>query len=169
MESLVAYSVPFAGLKDGMHQFDFQVDNDFFSHFPDTPITEGSFKIHLDFEKKPGVITVQYDFQGSINIPCDRCLEMMKLPINGKEQLLIKFSDDFKEEAEVVYLPIGTHTWNAAQSIYEFICLTMPMTKTHDLAEGGTCDTKMLSYLENESEKPEGNQIWDQLKNIKLN
>jgi len=114
MESLVAYSIPFGGLKDGMHQFDYQIDNDFFSHFADTPITEGAFKIDLDFDKKPDVIAVQIKFNGTVGTACDRCLEQMKMPVTGEEQLLIKFSDDFKEEAEVVYLPIGTHVWNAA-------------------------------------------------------
>ena len=168
MESLVAYSIPFGGLKDGMHQFDYQIDNDFFSHFADTPITEGAFKIDLDFDKKPDVIAVQIKFNGTVGTACDRCLEQMKMPVTGEEQLLIKFSDDFKEEAEVVYLPVGTHVWNAAQYIYEFICLALPITKTHDLTADSTCDTTMLSYLEKKETKPEENQIWDQLKNIKL-
>jgi len=169
MESLVAYSIPFGGLKNGMHQFDFQVDNDFFSHFSDSPITAGSFKIHLDFDKKPDVITVQIKFDGAVDISCDRCLEMMKMPVSGEEPLLIKFSDDFKEEAEVAYLPLGSHVWNAAQHIYEFICLAMPITKTHDLTDNETCDTNMLSYLDQKEVPSDENQIWDQLKDIKLN
>jgi len=169
MQSLVAYSIPFGGLKDGIHQFDYQIDNDFFSHFPDTPISEGSFRVQVNFDKKPDVIDVQIQFDGWVKVPCDRCLEIMKMPLSSEAQLLIKFSDDFKEEVEVIYLPIGTNTWNAAQYIYEFICLAMPIRKTHDLTDEETCDTTMLSYLDQKESNPEENQIWNQLKNIKLN
>jgi len=172
MESLNAYSISLGGLKDGVHQFDYQIDSDFFKHFPDSLIKDGSFKIHLDFDRRPDMIELLFDFQGSINTTCDRCLEAMNLPFDGQERLLVKFSDDFREEAEVVYIPQDAQKLNVAKYIYEFVCLAIPLIKTHDLATDTSCDTKMLSYLESEEKEakiPKDNPIWDNLKNIKFN
>ncbi len=172
MDSLNAYSIPLSGLKDGMHQFDYQLDSDFFKHFPETPISEGSFKVQVDFDKKPTVIDILINFQGAMTTPCDRCLERMQLPIIGKERLLVKYDEEAREEENVVYIPFETAEWNIAKYIYEFICLVIPLIKTHDLSEDENCDEKMLSYLEqqdDEASDEQENPIWDQLKNIKLN
>jgi len=172
MDSLNAYSIPLGGIKDGMHQFDYQIDSDFFKHFSETPISEGSFKVHVDFDKKPTVIDILIDFQGAMTTPCDRCLKSMQLPIIGQERLLVKYSEDAKEEENVVYIPFETAEWNIAKYIYEFICLVIPLIKTHDLSNDETCDEKMLSYLDQQDDKEsdeQENPIWDQLKNIKLN
>ena len=172
MESLIAYSIPFSGLKDDLHLFDYQIDSSFFAHFPETPITDGQFKVHIEFDKKPNVIDILIDFQGTTNMPCDRCLEMMPLPIKGQNRLLMKYSDSFREEAEIVYIPYDLETINIAKYIYEFLCLAIPLIKTHDLVPDLECDETMRSYLEDQEDStsaPEGNPLWEQLKNIKLN
>lgn len=172
MNSLNAYSIPLSGLKDGMHQFDYQIDSDFFKQFPETPIAKGVFKVHIDFDKKPTMIDVLIDFQGTMSTPCDRCLVDMQLPIAGQERLLVKYSDDSKEDTEVVYIPFETADLNIAKYIYEFVCLAIPLIKTHDLSKDTTCDEKMLDYLdaaEEKESKTQENPIWDQLKDIKLN
>lgn len=172
MDSLHAYSIPLIGRKDGMHQFDFQIDTDFFSHFPESPITEGAFKVQVNLDKKPNVIDVQVDFEGTMLVPCDRCLEPMHLPLASLDRLVIKYSEDAKEDTdEVVYLSFETGEWNVAKYIYEFICLAIPLIKTHDLVEGASCDEKMISYLDQQTDNSSeeiDNPIWDQLKNIKL-
>ena len=172
MDSLNAYSIPLSGLKDGMHQFDYQIDTNFFKHFPTTPISEGSFNVQVNFDKKPNLIDVLIDFQGTMTTPCDRCLKSMQLPIIGQDRLLVKYSEDAREEENVVYIPFETAKWNIAKYIYEFICLVIPLIKTHDLSNNENCDEKMLAYLEQQDDQDaegEENPIWHQLKNIKLN
>jgi len=170
MESLVAYSIPFSGLKDGSHLFDYQIDKTFFECFPETPITDGIFQIHVEFDKKPNVIDLLIDFKGSAALTCDRCLEMMKLPLSGQNQLLLKYSEEPREEADVVYIPRELETINIAKYIYEFICLAIPLINTHDLVPDVECDESMQSFLEiKDTSTPEDNQLWNQLKDIKLN
>ena len=170
MESLIAYSIPFSGLKDGLHLFDYQIDKTFFECFPETPITDGKFQVHVEFDKKPTVVDLLIDFKGSTALTCDRCLEMMELPLNGQNQLLLKYSEEPREEADVVYIPRELETINIAKYIYEFICLAIPLIKTHDLVPDAECDESMRSFLEiKDNSTPEDNQLWNQLKNIKLN
>ena len=172
MDSLQVYSISLGGMKDGMHQFDFQIDTNFFAHFPESPIKEGAFEVKVALDKKPTVIDIQVGFEGKMAISCDRCLENMEMPLTGIERLLVKYSEEVKEESEeVVYIPYETSDWNIAKYIYEFICLAIPLIKTHDLLDNGSCDEKMLSYLDGQEQsnaEEATNPIWDQLKNIKL-
>jgi len=134
MESLVAYSIPFSGLKDGLHLFDYQIDKSFFECFPETPITDGNFQVHVEFNKKPSVVDLLIDFKG------------------------------------MIYIPRELETINIAKYIYEFICLAIPLIKTHDLVPDVECDESMRSFLEiKDNSTPEDNQLWNQLKDIKLN
>ena len=172
MESLTAYSISLGGLKDGVHQFDYQIDSDFFKHFPESLIKDGLFNVQLNFDRRPDMMELLFDFQGTVKTACDRCLEAMTLPLEGQERLIVKFSDDSKEEAEVVYISHDAQQLNVAKYIYEFVCLAIPLIKTHDLAVDEVCDEKMLSYLDTEEEEsttPKENPIWDNLKNIKFN
>lgn len=170
MEGLIAYSIPFSGLKDEMHLFDYQINKSFFECFPETLITDGNFQVHIEFDKKPNVVDLLIDFKGSVGVTCDRCLEMMKLPLNGQNQLLLKYSEEPREEAEVIYISRDLEEINIAKYIYEFICLAIPLIKTHDLVPDIECDESMRSFLEiKDHSTPEDNQLWNQLKDIKLN
>ncbi len=176
MNVLSEYSIPISGLKNGLHSFDFQLDSGFFSHFPDSLIKEGNFKVRLNFDKRTDLYEMTFDYKGHFQTPCDRCLAAINLPIKGSNHLIIKFSDEFKEEAEIIYVPPRTQQLNVAKYLYEFICLSIPLIKAYNCEEEEKkpCDKKMLAYLVQENEEREdapskSNPLWDQLKDVKFN
>ncbi|MEO1517986.1 MAG: DUF177 domain-containing protein [Bacteroidota bacterium] len=177
MSDLKHYSLPLKGLKDGMHEFDFEVDSHFFQDFEASPIREGEFSVQLYFDKRPDLIVLTFQLEGTFQATCDRCLNEVMLPIRDSHQLMVKYSEQQTEEAEVVYIPRGSTELNVAKFIYEYICLSMPIVKTCDSpGESPACDSKMLQYLGSEEtdseeaeDQDEGNPIWDALKNFKKN
>ncbi|MEM1323435.1 MAG: DUF177 domain-containing protein [Bacteroidota bacterium] len=169
MSELNKYSIPIQGLKGGTHQFDFQVDNHFFSQFESSPIKEGSFEVQLFFDKRPDMMVLDFAFTGKISTECDRCLAEFELPLQDKQQLLVKYGEEFsEEEAEVVYIIRGTPLFNVARYIYEYICLAMPMIKLCE-AGGVECDPESLKYLEQQNDDPDENSIWEELKKFNNN
>ena len=176
MAELKQFSLPLRGLKDGVHQFDFQVDAEFFTHFKSSPIQEGEFEVIMYFDKRPDMIVLTFDIAGHMQTECDRCLEQIRLPIKGEEQLLIKYAEEASEDAEVIYIPRGTSELNVARFVYEYICLSVPMVKTYDCESEAErpCSEAMLKYLDSEKaqsgeEETPDNPIWEALKNIKKN
>lgn len=173
METLNHYSIPLEGLKDGMHQFDFQIDEEFFKHFEKSPIEKGNFNLMLYFDKRPDLLVLTFDFKGSFHTNCDRCLENIHLPIQGNEQLIVKYADEPGEDAEVIYITRGTQHLNVAKFIYEFICLAIPIVRVYDCEadENPPCNKDILALLyqnDIEEEKEETkNPVWDALKNFK--
>lgn len=171
METLNQFTIPLEGLKDGMHQFDFQIDKEFFKHFEQSPIQEGNFDLKLFFDKRPDLLVLTFDFKGSFSTNCDRCLEAIQLPMKNNEQLLVKYAETPSEEAEVVYIERGTQQLNVAKYAYEFICLSIPMIKVYDCEEDENppCNQAILDqlYKEEEIEEETKNPVWDALKDLK--
>ena len=155
MDALVEYLIPISGLKIGTHSFDFQVDNTFFANFPDSLIKEGSFKVHLDFDKRLDLYEMNFSYEGTTKAACDRCLAEVDFPIKGNNRLIVKFAEEFLEDVDVIYIPIKTETLNVAKYIYEFLSLAVPYVKTYDCGAEPEqpCDTKMLAYLAQEQKE----------------
>ena len=51
MEQLSAFLIPFIGLKDGIHHFDFKVDNTFFEGFDFFDFQNAHAEVDLVFKK----------------------------------------------------------------------------------------------------------------------
>ena len=176
MDALVEYLIPISGLKIGSHSFDFQVDKTFFTHFPDSLIKDGMFKVHLDFEKRIDLYELHFSYEGTTESTCDRCLAAVNFPIKGENQLIIKFAEEYLEDVDVVYIPIKTEEFSVAKHIYEYLSLAVPFIKRYNCEDEKIkpCDLETLAFLnkqEADSQKSSDkeNPIWDSLKNIKFN
>ncbi len=173
METLNQFTIPLEGLKDGMHQFDFQIDRGFFKHFEQSPIQDGKFDLKLFFDKRPDLLVFTFDFKGSFSTNCDRCLEAINLPLTGNQQLIAKYAEESGEDADVIYITKGTQELNVARFAYEFICLAIPMTKVYNCGEDEPtpCNVEILNQLFNNDEVEEKeeskNSVWDALKDFK--
>lgn len=173
MDSLQEYSLPIDGLRLGLHEFGFQVDQSFFDSFEKSAIEKGTIQVDLTLEKRPNLIALHFHLHGTIETECDRCLEVFDLPIEGFYELLVKYNEQASEEMEVIYIQPETRVLNVARFVYEFIHLSVPMVKNHDLSDG-ECDPEILNFLEDqvysdESEESEPNPIWEALRDFGSN
>ncbi len=177
MESLEQFSIPLKSLNNDVHQFDYQIDKDFFKEFQDSPIHNGNFDVSLAFDKRPDMIVMDFDFKGTMQTECDRCLEGINLPIIGTQQILVKYAAEKNDEAEIVYITTEDTTFNIAKYIFECICLAIPLVKVYDCEEdeNRACNDEMLAYLnknsaideeEKEDKNDDSGSVWDALKNF---
>lgn len=166
------------GLHYGIHEYEFKLDNEFFSNFEESPIKEGKFEVKVDLDKREDMIVFTFDFNGSFKTDCDRCLANIDLPIEGIQDLIVKYAQEENDIGEVVYILQETSELNIAKFIYESICLGMPVANIYDCEDEpeNVCDLKMLDYLENKN-KPasenksddSSNSPWDALKDFNKN
>ncbi len=180
MNGLLPYSLPIKGLRDGIHTFQFSIGREFFKLFEDSPVEEGTIELSLVFDKRPNLFVLEFDFSGKIRSECDRCLAEINLPIGSTEQLLIKFSEEPKDDdPEVIYIHPEASDLNVAPFIYEFIVLSVPMIKVYDCEDDQPrpCNLDMLQFLADrevqqvpdpedvtEDAPEDGNPIWEDLK-----
>jgi uncharacterized metal-binding protein YceD (DUF177 family) len=160
MNNLKEYLIPFIGLKIGKHQFDYQLDNTFFSNFDYDEFNEASVKVSIVLEKKSTMLELNFKHKGTVNVPCDVSGEEFDLAIKGKLQLLVKFGDTFNDEnEELLILPHGEFQINVAQYMYESIVLSVPLRRIHP----GVKDGSLKEVIEKlESLAPKENKINEQ-------
>lgn len=173
MKEQAAYSLPILGLVEGVHEYRFEINADFFKAYEDSRLSEGDVIVNLTLEKRASHIDMEFSVSGTAKVSCDRCLEDFGLPLDLSEHLLVKYAEEEKEDFEVVYIRRDRDSLNVSQYLYEFIHLAIPLVTTHDMADMD-CDPEMLSILEaNEFDQEEldensSNSAWSALKDIKL-
>ena len=171
MNVLDHFSIPYQGLKNGMHQFRFDVDDDFFDTFEKPFVEKGRLEVLMNFDKRPSLSVAEFSISGRVEVRCDRCLQEFMLDIASEFILHIKFGDPQLNEDEVMFIETEASIINFADYIYECICLSVPMVNTHDDLD--ECDQDVVSRLyqpsgdelTTEEDKPD---IWQSLKTLKI-
>ena len=176
MKAMKAYTIPFVGLKEGKHHFDYHIDNTFFSEYNYDEFNDANLKVALLFEKKTTLLELSFSVTGSVNVNCDVTNEPFDLNIEDDFKLVVKFGEDYNDDNEdILIIPHGEYQINVAQYIYELIALAVPVKKVHPGIEDGTLKSDILSKLEElspeeqtkeEKNTEETDPRWDTLKKL---
>ena len=174
MNYLSQYTIPFSGLKEGKHLFDFTADHRFFAGFEESEIKEGSVSVQVELEKRTTYLRLTFMLKGEVELICDRCLEAYFQPIESRNLMLVKFSETETDDGdEVIYIHPGAYQVDVAKLIYEFIVLSIPIRHVHPDDQNGEslCDPEMLRKLDEykATDVPENDPIdprWNDLKKI---
>lgn len=171
------YSIEFKGLKEGLHDFEYEIDDTFFAHFEDSLVDKGNILAKVILEKRSAFMKVHMDFEGWLGLTCDRCLEPYKQPVENSTEMFVKFGDENDDDGEnVIWVNPEEHQVNLAQMIYEYIALSIPMRHVHPKNSEGKreCDPDMIErlkkYKHTVSEKEhQPDSRWDALRKLTNN
>lgn len=149
MMELKDFTIPFIGLKEGKHQFEYQIDNSFFELFDFDEFNKSTINATLEFHKKTTMLELAFNATGTVNVNCDVTNEPFELPIEGNLNLIVKFGHEYNDEnEEILIVPHGEYEINVAQYIYEMIVLAVPSKRIHPGIEDGTLQSDILEKLE---------------------
>ncbi|HMQ05732.1 MAG TPA: DUF177 domain-containing protein [Saprospiraceae bacterium] len=170
MEALSHFSIPFKGLKDGIHRLVFEVEDSFFHYFSNDEIQSGHFQVVLHLDKRPSISILAFELEGKCNVFCDRCLAPIHLPVRGQFQLLLKPGEPDDSTDEVMFIKPETSYLSLAQIIYEYIMLSIPMIKTYncDLENPKPCDVSVLEKIKDKEEHNPSGTLWEGLSGFNL-
>ncbi|BAX80128.1 YceD family protein [Labilibaculum antarcticum] len=156
MDYLTKYTIPFKGLNDGKHEFNFTIDQEFFEHFQKEDAYQVDASVKVTLEKKSLVMTLIIELDGKMKVPCDRCLEEFNMKVNGESSVYVKFGEENEELADDVIVISGSvNKLETAQYIYELFVLSLPLSFVHPEDEDGnsTCNEEMIQKLNDHSVK----------------
>jgi uncharacterized metal-binding protein YceD (DUF177 family) len=173
---LKAFNIAFAGLKDGKHEFNFELDNEFFESFGFEDFNSTDVIVDVELDKRSTLMDLAFKGSGTVNVNCDVTDEPFDMPVDATMDVVVKFGDEFNDENEdLLILPHGDYQLNVAQYLYEMIVLFIPYKKIHPGIEDGTLKSDVLDKLE--ELKPSGSieteddiemdPRWEALKNLK--
>lgn len=172
MNYLSKYIIPYIGLADGIHDFEFTIDKDFFSEFDCQDQYKGEIPVKVVFEKKSHIMKIDFSIEGNVELECDRCLDFYNQKITGESSLYVKIGSERDTLADdVIVVSTDDYEIQISQYIYELFCFSLPFKKVHpsDKAGNYTCNKEMLEKIKQHTAIVEEKTIdprWDSLKKL---
>ncbi len=173
MEKHKEFSIPFSGLKQGKHQFDFKVDNSFFESFGYSEFNDAGIDLVLILNRMSTMLELEMQANGTVNVNCDLTNEPFDQPIEGDMELVVKFGEEYNDEDdEILILPHGEHQINIAQLVYEMLVLAVPQKRVHPGVLDGSLKSEVLKRLDElqpkdtRKDQDKTDPRWDALKNL---
>lgn len=141
------YNIPLRSLSEGKHEFEYSLDKGFFTLIDDgtADVKKGDLKVTVALKKTSVTFELNFTISGTVQVPCDRCLDDITMDVDTKNKLIVKFGKEYSEESdEIVIIPEEDGEINIAWFLYEFIVLSLPAKRVHP---SGTCNKAMSSKL----------------------
>ncbi len=149
------FEIAFVGLKPGLHNFSFLIEDKFFEPYQTQEFTNCKANIKLELDKKSGFIMLKFDVDGTVDVICDRCGNTLPLKLWDEFNMIVKIVEEpeimnnQEEDPDVFYIGRGETHLHVSDWIYEFINLSIPLQKMCSEDEKGksNCNTEVLKKL----------------------
>ena len=158
MGSLEHLKIDLNGLKDELTKLEFDLDKDYFEALDQTDVQNGALHVSVSIRKASGFFELQFHTVGTIDIPCDRCLDLMEQPIETDNHLVVRLGSTSHEEDDTVIVDENEGILDTSWYIYEFIALAIPIQHVH---APGKCNAAMTQVLEELSADRSGDEESD--------
>lgn len=173
MKEVKKYDINIYHLKEGEHQYHYEIDDSFFQLFEGSLVNHGKVQVSLTLIKRSTFISLEFTGRGQYQLTCDRSLQQFDHPVAYNNKVILKYGDENKEIDEDIYMILPeTQKLNVAQWMYEFVMLTVPMKKIHPDFADELKDVelgKIVYTSEEENEEESEKEIdprWSKLKNL---
>lgn len=171
------FEIAFVGLKPGLHEFEYQIEDKFFQNYGEQDFTNCNAKVKLSLDKHQGFMMLKFDIDGTVDVLCDRCGNNLTLQLWDEFNIIVKMVDEpelmneQEEDPDVYYISRTESHLHISDWIYEFINLSLPTQKICGEDENGTskCNKEVLEKLRKmeEDAKQNPNPIWKGLDKFK--
>ena len=139
------YKIDLKGMQTDSCRYDFVLDNVFFANIDGPEVQKGKVNVVLNVKRTSRAFELDFQTDGMVWVPCDRCLDYMEQPISSTDKLRVKFGHEYAEEGDnLVVIPEEEGEINVAWFMYEFVALAIPMKHVH---APGKCNKAMSRKL----------------------
>ena len=129
---LNTFKIDIFRLENKQYVHEFEGEDDFFEALDQNLIQKGHFKATVALNKNETMIQMIYKISGSVELTCDRSLDIFDFPVDITQKMILKFSDHNEEiTEELMLIDRNTQYINVAQDIFDFIGLQIPIKKLH--------------------------------------
>jgi len=172
------FEIAYVGLKPGVHEFSYLINDKFFEAFQQQDFRKCKANVKLTLDKKSSFMLLKFEIGGALEVSCDRCNSNLPLELWDEFNITVKLVEDpeqmneQEEDPDMYYIGQGESHVDVANWIYEFIILTIPMQKACDFEkmDGPHCNKtalEVLKKLEPEEKETKENPIWKGLEKFK--
>ena len=131
------YIIDLKRLPIGTHEFDIQLDSDFFGSLEKSEILSGEVASHAVLNLREEDYTLNIAVHGTVFVVCDRCLDPMPIEIDDEQEIWSEDEEDEIVESQKSKVEsLLDLTWLA----YEIVSINIPLVHCH---QAGGCNPQM--------------------------
>jgi len=167
---MLNYNIRISGIKDGNHEYFFNINNKFFESFVESEVINSVIKVNCNLFKDGDKLKLSIHIEGNIlNFNCDLCAGPLNLLIENSIDVLLQETEiEIEDTDEIVYIQSNQSHLDISQLIYETVILSIPSKIEHSGLESDICDKEMMVLIDKYAEKEEINDPrWDDLNKLK--
>ncbi|MDB5203457.1 MAG: hypothetical protein JWQ27_2866 [Ferruginibacter sp.] len=175
-----AFEIAFVGLKPGVHEFSYELDDKFFIEKGAEDFQNASAVVKMTLEKNTGFMILKFEVGGKADVSCDRCGNSIQMDLWDEFNILVKLVDnpdemnENEEDPDVFYLSRTESHLEVSDWVYEFVMLSVPMQRMCSPEEmgGPRCNKEVLEKLkamEAKTIEHNANTLWKDLDKFKEN
>lgn len=161
------YRIPYTGLKEGKHQFEFTAGEEFFEHYNYEFVENVELSAKIELQKMSTMLILDIFLFGNYTTQCDRCGDDLVQDFDSENRLFVKFGEGESTDENILLLDQSEHILYLAEYIFEFFVTSVRVRHVH---QDGDCNQEVIqkiNSLKTSEKEPESNPIWDKLKEIK--
>ena len=155
MNSRREFEIAFVGLKQGVHEFEYQITDRFFEAYQQQDFENCDIQVKLFLDRNQGFMMLRFVVVGKVDVSCDRCGNPLPLDLWDEFNVLVKLVEDpeimnqEEEDPDVYYISRTESHLHLADWIYEFINLSIPFQRMckEDEIGGPNCNPEVLAML----------------------
>ncbi|MEO7265763.1 MAG: DUF177 domain-containing protein [Ferruginibacter sp.] len=174
------FEIAFVGLKPGIHEFSYALDDKFFIEKGAQDFANAKANVKLSLEKNTGFMLLKFEVGGKADVTCDRCGNQLMMELWDEFKMLVKLVDNpdemnlQEEDPDVYYISRTESHLDVSDWIYEFVMLSVPMQRmcSPELMGGPQCNNEVLEKLKEMEVKDiehNANNLWKGLDKFKEN
>ena len=166
------YKVDIQSLGFGEHEFNFDIDSEFFNKFENSIVSKGDLKCRLTLNTNERLIAATFEIKGLVELVCDNSLELFDHPMEFNRDVIFKYGEEYVELDETtIQIPRNIDQLDVGKLIYEFLALEIPMRKIHPkfADQNDNAGLFFSTDSEKDSNDPESSvdPRWSALKSLK--
>lgn len=153
----------------GLNHLNYKIDDAFFNLFPFSTIKQADLQVDLAFQKQDQLHVLDFHLSGWVGADCDICLESIHVPVDSHHGLLVKQTDDKKDEGsddDLIIMGTKENDLDLTSQLYDYVYISLPIRKTCELA-GKQCNPAMESIIQGKEQEQETDERWALLKKLK--
>ena len=144
MEKLDAYKLDLKGMLDDVATRSLVADDDFFAAVQGDAVQHGHVALEVQVRRGGDAFELALQFQGEVEVTCDRCLDPMQQPVEGEALIKVRLGDAYEDDGDMVVVPESSGILDFSWLVYEQIALQIPLSHVHP---DGECNEAMRSAL----------------------
>lgn len=139
------FKIALKTLPEGLTDFAFHLDKEFFVNMENEEIHDADVDVKLAVERRDDIFTLKFTIGGNLTLLCTRCLDALIFPLETEYNVTVELGDEYRDESDDhLIIPATSPTLNVAFMIYDTIVLSIPMKHVHPL---GKCNRQMSALL----------------------